>query len=201
MIMNATYEKQMITHPWIFWDDGFTDEQLQKVIDYSLTQPTKKGEVFKAGGEQETNAVRKSDIRFIDKAPDIAWFFEHMNNLIGILNERWYDYHLTGYDYFQYTEYHAEEQGHYDWHMDMTTGSTTNWQSATRKLSLSLVLNDDYEGGEFQFNTGGEDRALVAEQKKGRILAFPSFIQHRVLPVTKGVRKSIVIWVVGPKWT
>jgi len=74
----------------------------------------------------------------------------------------------------------------------------------TRKLSLSLILSDpdDYEGGDFYIQTGSPDpeKLIKMEQKKGRVLAFPSFMIHGVAPVTKGTRRSIVVWVDGPKF-
>jgi PKHD-type hydroxylase len=69
-----------------------------------------------------------------------------------------------------------------------------------RKLSLTLLLNDDFEGGEFQVNDGKEEMAITVPMNKGRVVLFPSFMIHRVKPVTKGVRKSLVVWVLGPKF-
>ena len=73
----------------------------------------------------------------------------------------------------------------------------------TRKLSVTFLLNEpgvDFEGGEFEINSGEEKNAESIKMKKGDIIVFPSFMLHRVKPVTKGVRKSIVIWVMGPKF-
>ena len=69
-----------------------------------------------------------------------------------------------------------------------------------RKLSLSLALNDDFEGGEFQINEGKETNPITVPMHKGRVVLFPSFMIHRVTPITKGTRKSIVVWVNGPKF-
>ena len=70
-----------------------------------------------------------------------------------------------------------------------------------RKLSFSLQLShpDDYEGGNVQFlDEGG--KSYIAPRQRGSIVLFDSRTQHRVLKVTKGTRKSIVGWVVGPRW-
>ena len=64
----------------------------------------------------------------------------------------------------------------------------------------SLDFEVDFEGGDFQINSGQEKDAESVKMKKGDIIVFPSFMLHRVKPVTKGVRKSIVIWVMGPKF-
>jgi PKHD-type hydroxylase len=73
-----------------------------------------------------------------------------------------------------------------------------------RKLSFTLMLNDDYEGGEFEIGrySFGEwqlkTETTVAENKTGTLVVFPSTLPHRVKPVSKGIRKSLVGWVPGP---
>jgi PKHD-type hydroxylase len=71
-----------------------------------------------------------------------------------------------------------------------------------RKLSGVLLLSDpnDFEGGEFQINIKGDEKPLTVEMKRGRMVLFPSFMLHRLKPVISVVRKTIVIWVEGPKW-
>ena len=70
-----------------------------------------------------------------------------------------------------------------------------------RKLSFSLCLNqqgNDYSGGDFKIKTGAEEDSV--KLNKGDMIVFPSFILHKVEPVTEGVRKSLVGWVTGPKF-
>ena len=67
----------------------------------------------------------------------------------------------------------------------------------------SLLLNDDFEGGELQLECGSpvqEERHQTVKLAKGDIIFFPSFHWHRVLPVTSGERHSLVGWVCGPNW-
>ena len=91
--------------------------------------------------------------------------------------------------------YSAEQEGFYTWHMD--NGDKT----PGRKISLSVQLSspDSYEGGELEFFYTNKTKQV--EKTQGGVIAFPSFIMHRVTPVTKGVRYSMVAWVVGPRWT
>jgi PKHD-type hydroxylase len=65
-----------------------------------------------------------------------------------------------------------------------------------RKLSLVLLLNDEFEGGDFELLWPGNKIPL----KKGRVILFPSILMHRVKPVTKGTRKSLVAWMQGPNF-
>ena len=79
---------------------------------------------------------------------------------------------------------------HYKTHIDVTD------KLCTRKLSFSLILNDDFEGGELDFPTCG----LKIKGGAGTLFLFPSYLPHQVLPVTKGTRYSIVFWVHGKPW-
>jgi PKHD-type hydroxylase len=104
-------------------------------------------------------------------------------------------YSLGGQEPTQLGRYKSTDQGHYDWHMD--AGVPKNGQQ--RKLSISILLSDpsDFEGGELQFK-GIEDRKILTKQ--GSIVVFPSFIEHKVTPVTKGVRYTAVTWANGPSF-
>ena len=98
----------------------------------------------------------------------------------------------------QYTEYHASEGGKYDWHHDV------HWEGdgpTDRKLSLTVQLSDpaDYEGGNFEFAACEQLPPHYAKQR-GTVVVFPSYLSHRVSPVTSGVRKSLVAWFHGPRW-
>ena len=70
-----------------------------------------------------------------------------------------------------------------------------------RKLSMTTLLSESYEGGEFQFASYGKEECKISTpefSKVGSIVVFPSSMEHRVAPVTKGVRYSLVNWFVGP---
>ena len=72
-----------------------------------------------------------------------------------------------------------------------------------RKISMSIILNDNFEGGEFEFASYGKEQCSITpiEAKAGDIIFFCSGMEHRVAPVTKGVRYSLVNWFVGPPVT
>ena len=69
-----------------------------------------------------------------------------------------------------------------------------------RKISMSIILNDNFEGGAFEFASYNKEKCSITpiEAKAGDIIFFPSGMEHRVAPVTKGVRYSLVNWFVGP---
>jgi PKHD-type hydroxylase len=108
------------------------------------------------------------------------------------MNDQYFGFDLTGMEQgLQFTRYTAPGE-HYDWHVDR--GHLT----ATRKLSLSVQLNDpaEYKGGELQFKFGGKDETVKKE--RGMVTFFPSYTLHRVKPVTQGTRYSLVAWISGP---
>ena len=69
-----------------------------------------------------------------------------------------------------------------------------------RKLSMSIILNDNFEGDAFEFASYGKEECNITpiEAKRGSVIVFPSWMEHRVAPVTKGIRHSLVCWFLGP---
>ena len=104
-------------------------------------------------------------------------------------------YSVSSQENTQLSRYKSTDGGYYDWHID--AGPPQN--GVQRKLSCVILLNDpsEFEGGILQFK-GMEDQNLLNQQ--GSIIVFPSFIEHRVTPVTKGVRYSAVTWASGPSF-
>ena len=189
-IYNDPTPRSRVSNAWSYWDDGFTNEELQKIIDYCESEGTHRGTIF-SGNQEETERVRKSNVKFHSRNDSTAWIFDRLNFIIQATNERFYNFDLNGYESFQYTTYNADEQGEYNWHMDMCLNHMPDNMYETRKLSMTLQLNDDYEGGEFVM---WEDE--VIELKQGSVLIFPSnyLYPHKINPVKKGTRYSFVSW-------
>jgi len=85
--------------------------------------------------------------------------------------------------------YREQDAGNFDLHQDVFYS-----QDEVRKLSMSILITDDFTGGELEIM--GE----VMEIQKGDAVIFPSFLPHRVLPVKTGSRLSLVSWLYGPHW-
>ena len=113
-----------------------------------------------------------------------------LNFVILDLNEI-FNYRLSCIQDIQYLEY--QEGDYYDWHTDIADGI-----SSLRKISMSYVINDDFDGGELEFFHGGEKS--IINTTEDYLVAFTSFINHRVHKVTRGVRKALVVWVNGESW-
>jgi PKHD-type hydroxylase len=182
-------------HPYyIVYDGPFTDAELERICNEMDQRPTERG---RDGGN-----FRISDISWININHDNSWIFEKLNPVLEKINDEHFQYSLTGYDHIQYSTYSGDKRGRYDWHMDMAYDVLPAQQSENRKMSVSLMLNQegiDFEGGSFEVNGGSEHKAEKVHLRKGQLVMFPSFLIHRVTPVTKGIRKSLVIWILGPK--
>jgi len=126
-----------------------------------------------------------------------------INNIILDHNKKakW-NFLLKEFEPLQYTVYEVND--HYDWHIDSHNKPYLN--GYIRKISFTLCLNEDYEGGEFEISSPNPKPEKHINQKfkdkftLGTIISFPSFIWHKVNPVTSGTRKVLVGWVVGPQF-
>ena len=200
-ISNEPFVRHRITFPYCYLDNAFSEEELILIEEYCDKFERIDGGVGGGGG---INSIRKSKVKFFEKHEhsELIFLFNKLNNAIWNLNGQYYNFDLNGYSFIQYTTYNGEELSEYGYHIDMHTGiGNTDDNVDTRKLSLSLILSDSksYGGGEFKMMLSeiGENEI---EQKRGRIILFPSFFLHKVCPVTNGIRKSIVAWVEGPKF-
>ena len=151
--------------------------------------------------------VRKTSVHFIkdkyNRVNELAWYFLREANKIQ------FNYDLEYFQSVQFAEY--KDGGFYGWHQD-DVNAGTNKSNEIRKLSLTLVVSnpDTFEGGELQFYNGDrpveEMGKITAEQvtndikAQGTVIVFDSRDWHRVTPVTKGIRHSIVCWTIGPKF-
>ena len=140
---------------------------------------------------------RKSKNAWID--PN-NWISAIAYNAIINANLQYFNYDIGNiWESVQVTVYN-EDHSHYEWHCDNVDVREVQSIPTERKLSCSFLLSDpdDYDGGELQFNLSHNKFFKSVKPKRGIIYVFPSWIPHRVRPVTRGVRKSIVAWMSGP---
>ncbi len=146
------------------------------------------------GPEQTVNSdVRMSEHAWIDDE-DVQRFM--YSNISTANQDRDWNFDLNKIERVQYTKY--QPGGHYKLHNDSLM--STEEPRQVRKLSCILVLNDDFEEGLFQFCKieDGEISRKDLELRKGDMIVFPSFCDHRVKPITSGERKVLVAWAWGP---
>lgn len=162
-------------------------------------------ETAKVAGKQVREDIRKSDVSWIQPLwlRNLLWSYTMQANL-----EAGWNFKISRFETFQYTTYRAPG-GHYDWHIDNAFPYKDGPNKGLiRKLSLTIQLSDpeDYEGGMFEQrilrkNDEGDLNAITNSlesiKPRGSLLVFPGFVYHRVMPVTKGTRRSLVAWAVG----
>ena len=192
MILNEPRWKSYVVETTI---PVFTPQECQYIINIGRSMPPKIGEIG-AGEKLGSHAVDKGQ-----RLSHISWIpFNKIKQMYSRLELAMLETNRNhfGFDNMQiteqaqYTEY--KDGGFYGWHMD----SAVNFESGNspvRKISMSLLLNheSEFEGGELELIEKGK----IAPIKQGHAIFFASFLQHRVKPVTKGLRKSLVMWFGG----
>jgi PKHD-type hydroxylase len=192
--MNNTFtfdQKETDAQNFYFYDKGFDKGELSKVEASIKELPW---HIAKTAGDNKK--TRKSNIKWIPQNESWFWLYEKLANMAVEANSTIWNFDLnTIPEMIQYTEYHAPA-GHYDWHADIGPGILSN-----RKVSITVQLSepDEYEGGNLELFRGGsmEGPFESAPRSAGCVYLFPSYMMHRVTPVTRGTRKSFVLWLGG----
>ena len=135
---------------------------------------------------------RRTKIKSIPPEPGNAWIFQRLARLIGQVNKEAFHFQLNDVLTVDVLEYSPD--GFFDWHVDLGAGFFS-----TRKLSVIGFLTppDQYEGGDLCFMDGGPPLRLP----QGTTAIFPSYLLHKVEPVTRGSRFTLVAWAHGPSFT
>lgn len=178
-------------HTW--FPDFFSEEEVARIREMWNDDLAKAAAVNNSGKEEMRDELRKSEIMFLKPGP-ADWIYEKLAQACIQTNTNRYKFEITGFQTeLQLASY--SNTGFFDWHMDFGAGDISN-----RKLSITVQLSDtnEYEGGDLQFMIN--QNIVNAPRTKGTAIIFPSFALHRVTPVTKGCRKSIVGWIAGPPY-
>lgn len=184
----------------VFNGDNFVDDSfIDKVDSYIKKQQLVKGQFMHNDDDEDLDKIRNSEIHWMTDErykDDLMSLYQELTSKILYINDREWRWIIDGWEPFQYTEYDDSYKGHYDWHIDY--GIKTPQQPLSRKLSFSLGISDkdDYEGGELLTKINHKEPSIKLD--KGEIVIFPSWMLHKVTPVTKGKRKVIVGWGIGP---
>jgi len=192
------YENKIITEPkWKSWiiqttTPLFTPDQCNQIIASGRAQKPQVAQVGmnKPGGGTDT----KKRVTTISWIPfkEMGHMYQDLNLFIQKANENHFgfgDVRIT--ENAQFTEY--PEGGFYDWHMDCDVNM--QHEPPVRKISMTLLLNDpkEFEGGQLELMAPGK----FADLKQGHAICFASFLNHRVNPVKRGMRQSLVVWFGG----
>tara|TARA_B100000424_G_scaffold263592_1_gene251043 strand:+ start:705 stop:1301 length:597 start_codon:yes stop_codon:yes gene_type:complete len=194
--MNKVFEmppQQNDSTNWYYFEDGFNKEELNKIEKDTAKLPLHTASTF-GGDNTET---RSSRIKWVPQNTQWWWLYEKLANYAVEANNIWNFDLVTMPEQIQYTEYLASNDGKYEWHQDIGPG-----MGSLRKVSITVQLSEpnEYEGGDLELYLGGSFEKPNIEKsprKAGCVFIFPSYLMHRVAPVTKGTRKSFVLWLGG----
>ena len=174
-----------------YWKGAVDDKWIKEIHKLAKKKKLRKATV---GDKLEVKGdMRKSNITFFPE----AWVHEKLHPFITEANKRaGWNFEWFRTEDVQYTEYRLNQ--FYDYHVDCHSIPTPN--NRQRKLSVSVSLNDssEYEGGAFKIMLSPQEVIEVPQlKKKGTVVVFPSTSWHKVEPVTKGKRYSLVAWAEG----
>jgi len=139
--------------------------------------------------------IRRAEIAWLDDIPEASWVMDRMISLTAQANRDGFQFDLSDFgESPQVARYTAAREGHFDWHSDIGAGQ---W-AAKRKLTIVVQLSDPaaYDGGTLELRP--DSNVTQAPRTRGTATIFPSFVLHRVTPVTAGTRWSLTLWSHGP---
>jgi PKHD-type hydroxylase len=183
---------------WCYWKNYFSKEECADIINRAM----KISAVSSTLGEESRLAdpnIRKSSLRWLSEDnPDFQHLFKKFWELEVRMNRDFFGFNVQSLPSLQFTEYDSEYEGEYKSHQDIFWCSS---KPTHRKISMIVQLSDpsEYEGGRLvlERTTHSLPNDCI---EQGTVIAFPSFIYHRLEPVTKGKRYSLVGWFEGPKF-
>jgi len=201
----------LINHYWYF-KDAIPHRVCDNIIKYGVSQNESLGLTGKFSKEKKD--LNKKQIKNLKKTRNSnvvwmsdPWIYREIYPYIKEANEQsGWNFQWDASEICQFTKYKKNQ--YYDWHTDSWDRpyEEGQYKGKIRKLSITVSLSDssEYKGGELEFcfknefpNKKEKIRKCEEILSKGSLVVFPSFIWHRVKPVTKGVRYSLVIWNIG----
>lgn len=190
-----------LKYTYWYFKSVLSDEFCKKVINLAK----QKQKVMATIGSGELNKKTRDSLVLFLNDP-IIYKTLHPYIQTANKNAEW-NFQWDSTEPVQYTEYNKKQ--HYRWHQDAWDQPYVNPEEPLsygkiRKISVSCSLNDSkkYKGGKLQFDSSTplkKENIITCEEilPKGSIVVFPSFIWHRVTPVTRGTRQSLVLWNLG----
>lgn len=190
---------------YVYQKAAFPADFCDKVIAAGNQLPRRVGDSLGTGDKARDDIkIRATERGFFPNTPEYMWIYHHLMQFVNAANKQYWNFRIAGYELFQFGTYQTGQ--FYSWHVDQFPEPYKPPHpdaGLTRKLSISLQLDDDgdYEGGDFEMReTSDYDKIQRVEgiRARGSVIVFPSFVMHRVTPVTRGVRRSLVGWILGP---
>ena len=183
---------------WLACENAFSDEEIARIITHANSLKVERGIVGTGKTDTfEETALRSSDISWLLPTSETDWLYKKLTDVVLSINSTHFNFNLLGLEALQFSSYKADALGHYGRHIDTSPRDVAR---TNRKLSFTLQISDpsDYEGGDVLVYTAADMEPTP--RTKAHMIFFPSIQTHEVTPVTRGVRQSLVGWVIGPEF-
>jgi PKHD-type hydroxylase len=183
--------------PLVFeYTNFFTESECDTIIDLGEERNPKFAQIYTETSAGDINTeIRNCGVSWIKPEEDTAWIFQKIQHAVAAINEQHYKFSIQWGEDCQFTKYDSSYRGFFRKHLDIVGFSG----EAARKISISILLNDNYDGGDLNIYT--DEIPFTVKKSKGTLVIFPSFLLHEVTPVTLGTRYSLVNWINGTRWT
>ncbi len=171
---------------------AFSEADCDRILLQAATVPP---EDAKLVGQNKDHNIRRADLVWLDNVPDTGWVMDQVIDLVRVANRETFGFEVTEFmESVQVAHYHSAREGHFDWHSDIGDGRI----ASKRKLTLVAQLSepDAYAGGLLEVMPSSH--TVTANTGRGTVTIFPSYVLHRVTPVTEGSRVSMTVWAHGP---
>ena len=193
-------EKRMQLHNnYFIMEDAIPERYCDYILQYG--QNLKEREAKTLGSDniskKELEKLRKSNVVWLNE----KWLYKEIQPLVNEANiQAGWNFQWNETESCQFTKYDGSKKQHYSWHTDSSPHNLNN--ALVRKISATLILVDkeNYKGGDFQLYIPHPEKPQIVTLtllKKGTMVFFPSFVWHKVTPVTEGIRYSLVCWNLG----
>lgn len=171
---------------------AFSSAECDRLVTLAAAAPANDARLV---GRQRDHNQRRASLVWVDDLVGGDWVMDRIVSLVADANRTAFDFSLTEFaESAQIATYEADAGGHFDWHADIGDGPL----AGKRKLTMVVQLSDpgDYVGGALEVMPSSN--VLAADRARGAATLFPSYLLHRVTPVTDGTRRSLTIWAHGP---
>lgn len=179
----------------VTWRNLFTVAQLDALERHCDSLPLEAAQLTGGGGR----GIRTTQVAWVHRDGQTEDLYLRMEAIVLRLNADLFHFDLTGLTTIQYAVYREAQAGYFDWHNDYGRYRGDPGQEP-RKITMSLQLSDGaaYDGCDLEVRAAHP--VDIAPRERGTLMAFRANALHRVTPVTRGIRKSLVIWAAGPEF-
>ena len=184
---------------WVYNKSYFSSTDCNRIIASALELPEEDPGMGYANDAYSSD-FRRSKLRWLYQEDQrFRWIFDEFWKIATNFNRDWFKFNLHTLPPLQFTEYDESYLGEYKSHQDVFWINPTDRH---RKLSLVLQLTDPttYDGGDLVLEHLNEYPDPQEIRAQGTVIAFPSFVYHKLTPVTKGKRYSLIGWFEGNKF-